>query len=318
MEILKDVASDEYSRLPKQFWWGSDCLYEWRGFWFRLPHLPGIRNVAEHFDPAPGDVVLASFPKTGTTWMKALLYSIIHQGDFSCSLRDKHPHELIHVMELQDFGPSAVSSSRGSGTERHTSTGIHHTHIPFSILADKYRTSECRIIYVTRNPKDTLISLWHFACASDTFASSASLQDLVEKFCSGVVPYGSYYNHVLEHWKESLERPDKVLFVSYEELKADQKKQIKRIAKFLSQPFHGNDEDGVVEEIVRSCSFKSMSEYEANKSREEAEWLGLPYNAFFRKGEVGDHKNYLNEEMIEKINRKTVKKFHDAGFMYGI
>ncbi|KAF8378548.1 hypothetical protein HHK36_029891 [Tetracentron sinense] len=125
------------------------------------------------------------------------------------------------------------------------------------------------------------------------------------RFCSGVVPYGSYFDHVLGYWKESLERPKKVFFISYEELKDDPKTHVKRLAEFLGCPFNGEDEEQEVEEIARNCSFDRLSNLEVNKSSDCPTWLKLPYSSYFRQSGMGDHKNYLDPEMIKRIDTIT-------------
>ncbi|KAJ6753014.1 SULFOTRANSFERASE [Salix koriyanagi] len=110
----------------------------------------------------------------------------------------------------------------------------------------------------------------------------------------------------------------KCFFITYEELKDDTKTQVKRLAEFLGCPFNGDGEEEVLDEIVMSCSFEKLSSHEVNKSSEHSPWMRLPMSSFFRKGEVGDHRNYLNNEMVERIDAITVEKFHESGLMYGV
>lgn len=59
------------------------------------------------------------------------------------------------------------------------------------------------------------------------------LEVAFEMFCNGVLQFGSYWDHILGYWKASKERPDKFLFMTYEELQSDQARQVRRLAKFL-------------------------------------------------------------------------------------
>ncbi|KAL3506614.1 hypothetical protein ACH5RR_031996 [Cinchona calisaya] len=137
-----------------------------------------------------------------------------------------------------------------------------------------------------------------------------SLEIAVDQFCKGTLPFGPYYDHVLGYRKESLERPEKVLFMTYEELKDDPKTHVRRLAKFLGCPFE-DDENGEeeLEDIVRSCSFETLSNLEVNKSSELKVHNIFPHNAFFRTGQVGDHLNFLKPEMIQRIDEITNEKF---------
>ena len=74
-------------------------------------------------------------------------------------------------------------------------------------------------------------------------------------------------DHVLGYWEASLERPDKVMFFKYEDMKADIVSQTKRLAEFIGFPFSGEEEEGgVIEEICRFCSFENLKSLEANQS----------------------------------------------------
>ncbi|KAM7274929.1 hypothetical protein ACFE04_016795 [Oxalis oulophora] len=57
------------------------------------------------------------------------------------------------------------------------------------------------------------------------------LEVVVQNFCSGTVPYGLYYDHVLGYKKASLEKSKNVF-----ELKGDARTRVKRLAEFIGYP----------------------------------------------------------------------------------
>ncbi|KAJ1375219.1 Sulfotransferase domain, partial [Sesbania bispinosa] len=90
-----------------------------------------------------------------------------------------------------------------------------------------------------------------------------TLEDAFERYCKGISPFGPFWNHMLSYWKESIARPDKVLFLKYEDLKEDVNCQVKRVAEFLGCPFTQEEEcSGVVQNIIKLCSFENMKELE--------------------------------------------------------
>ncbi|WJZ92124.1 hypothetical protein VitviT2T_011142 [Vitis vinifera] len=91
-------------------------------------------------------------------------------------------------------------------------------------------------------------------------------------FCRGVESFGPYWDQVLEYRKMSRERPDKVLFLKYEDLKEDITTHIKRV--------------GIIDEISRLCSLQSLKNLKVNKTRKHS--CGFKNSTHFRKGEVGD------------------------------
>ncbi|KAK4386178.1 Cytosolic sulfotransferase 5 [Sesamum angolense] len=317
---MEDFSLDlELSSLPKEKWWGDDeYLFQLGGFWHLPQLIHGVHGVINHFQPLPSDIILASFPKTGTTWLKALLYSIVNRSS-KHRLTVENPHSLIPILEYNTYGTTHASATAIPPSDTNHSRRILSTHIPYQLLAKTLDSSECRVVYVTRNPKDTLVSTWHFV---NKWARAKEerwpFQVAVEKFCRGLIPSGPYYDHVMGYRNLSLDRPKYAHFLTYEELKNDPKTHVEKLAEFLGYPFEGEDVDAQVEEIVNGCSFEVLSNHEVNKAEGFPARRGLPSNSFFRKGVVGDYEAYMSAEVVDKIDALTKEKFHSFGFIYGV
>nr|GLL30406.1 cytosolic sulfotransferase 15-like [Ipomoea trifida] len=271
---------NQNSTLVEENWRGGQKLHQINGFWFPSLMVSGTQQAIVEFNPRPTDIILASFPKTGTTWLKSLLYSIINPSSLD-SLVNNSPHDLVPFLEIDVFGESSKPNILSSDGTR-----IFNTHIPYQLLGKTIESSGCRVVYVTRNPKDTLNSLWHFVNKWKVDEDAPwELEEAVEKFCRGIVPCGPYYEHVLGYRMANLKNPNK---------------------------------DKKVEEIVKSCSFETLSNHKVNKSEDFRPWFPVPNNSFFRQAAMGDHKKYLSEEAIQKIDALTREKFHKCGFIYGI
>lgn len=121
-------------------------------------------------------------------------------------------------------------------------------------------------------------------------------------FCNGVSVFGPYWEHVLEYWKSSLENPEGIFFLKYEEMKEEAGVVLRRLAEFLGCPFTAVEEGcGVAEEILRMCREGRLSS-------------GVESKVMFRRGEVGDWvNNCLSEEMVLKMDRISEDKFFGSG-----
>ncbi|XP_031090905.1 flavonol 4'-sulfotransferase-like [Ipomoea triloba] len=196
------------------------------------------------------------------------------------------------------------------------------THLGYPSLPQQIRSSSCRIVYVFRDPKDVFVSFWHFYAKlrpKDSSSSSISFPEAFNKFSRGVSPFGPYWDHVTGYYKASIQSPNRVFFLRYEDLKTDTVSHVKRLAEFVGQPFSEEEEnEGAVRKIIDLCSFQKLSNLEVNKdgSRQRFVWTqGIPIanNVYFRKGEVGDSKNHLSEEMREFLDQITEDKFKEFG-----
>jgi hypothetical protein len=102
-----------------------------------------------------------------------------------------------------------------------------------------------------------------------------------------------------------LERPDKVLFLKYEDIKKNNVPSIKKLATFLGLPFSVEEEkQGLIEETSRLCSVESTGP------------LGIPASAFLRKGKVGDSLNYLTPSMVSRVENLIQEKLQDSGLSF--
>ena len=75
-------------------------------------------------------------------------------------------------------------------------------------------------------------------------------------FCEGISSFGPYWDNVLGYWKASLESPEKILFLKYENLKNETLFYVKKMAEFMGHPFFIEEEvQGMAQKIVDLCSF---------------------------------------------------------------
>ncbi|KAE8717417.1 hypothetical protein F3Y22_tig00110045pilonHSYRG00017 [Hibiscus syriacus] len=75
------------------------------------------------------------------------------------------------------------------------------------------------------------------------------------------------------------------------------------------------EEEGVVEKVVKMCSFESLRDMEGNRSVHGKKGKTIESSAYFRKGIVGDW-SCLSDEMGEKMNRIVEEKLKVSGFRF--
>ncbi|KAJ4903972.1 Cytosolic sulfotransferase 15 [Raphanus sativus] len=200
---------------PEAKWWVDGKRIRHKGFWFKPEFITASEAIREHYTPLPSDIILASFPKTGTTWLKALTSSILRHSsnirdDNHDHLDNLNPHEVVPFLEIELFGENPSKDITKISSPR-----VFNTHLPLSFLPETLKTSGSKVIYITRHPADTFVSLWHLY--NNKFGTEISIREAFDDFCKDLVPAGPYFDHVLEFW-EARDR-DRVLFITYEDLK---------------------------------------------------------------------------------------------------
>ncbi|XP_050233934.1 cytosolic sulfotransferase 15-like [Mercurialis annua] len=303
------------SSLPKEIGLLSSselCFYQ--NFWCTTKLLPHVISFQKHFQAQHQDIIVASVPKCGTTWLKALTFSIVNRTryDFSTTpLLSSNPHHLVPFLEVDLFAKKDVPDLTTIRSPR-----LFATHMPYAALPESIKSSGASVVYICRNPFDAVVSLTHHLAA---FKSDSEVQTLIEeafeKYFNGVVGFGPFWEHVLGYWKESLEKPNKVLFLKYEDLKEDIVGEVKRIGEFIGYPFSEEEERrGVIQEIAKLCSFSNLKELEVNKSGAYLEVY--PHNAFFRKGNVGDWADYISPPLKQRLENLMQEKLGGSGLSF--
>ncbi|XP_062113869.1 cytosolic sulfotransferase 5-like [Humulus lupulus] len=299
------------SQLPKASSWLKGGVTLYQNCWFPSINIPSIITFQNQFKAKDDDIIMASSPKSGATWLKSLLFSILNRNQHynQHPLLTTSPHHLVPSFELTIYSDHKLHDLSTMSSPR-----LLWTHIPYASLSDSIEhCSESRIVYVSRNPLDVIVSMWYFA--NGVPEQEWTIEDCVDEFCRGQNIFGPYWDHVLGYWKASLEKPEKVLFLKYEEMKEDTFGQAKRIAEFIGLPFSQEEEsDGVIEQILEMCSFSKLKDLDVNKHGQV--WPTFDNKLFFRKGQVGDWKNHLTPSLVERVSKVIKEKLSGSGLSF--
>ncbi|KAL6126100.1 hypothetical protein ACLB2K_074151 [Fragaria x ananassa] len=227
------------------------------------------------------------------------------------STAHSNSHNLVRFFELDLYANNQFPDFSSNFPEPR----LLATHIPFPSLGT-VKESNCKIVYVCRNPFDTFVSYWHFVNkVRPQSLGPLSSGETFDRYCQGTDGYGPFWDHILGYWRESLKRPNNVLFWKYEEMKKDVLYHLKTLAWFIDYPFTEEEErNGVIEDIANLCSFETMKKLEINKTGKIV--LNLENKSLFRKAEVGDWANYFTPEMEERMSKLIEEKFGGSGLTF--
>uniref|UniRef100_A0A7N0TD67 Sulfotransferase n=1 Tax=Kalanchoe fedtschenkoi TaxID=63787 RepID=A0A7N0TD67_KALFE len=306
--------------LPKERGWRTPFLYKYQNFWCQPREIQAIINLQTHFKAHRSDIIIATIPKSGTTWLKALLYATLNRGRYeirggggfqSHPLLFSNSHDLVPFLEYKLYANGQIPDLGVFDSPR-----IFATHVPYPALPGSVKTSGAKVVYLCRNPLDTFISSWHFIknVRHDSLGDF-TMDRAFDMFCRGVVGFGPFWEHMLGYWKQSIANPNRVLFLKYEDMKDDVVPVIEKLAEFLGMGFSPEEEAaGVAAEIANLCSFETQKELEVNKTGKSIS--GFENWSLFRKGEVGDWVNHLSPEMGDKMRQVVVEKLAGSGLTF--
>jgi hypothetical protein len=188
----------------------------------QVPLAEWDRAVA--YRPAKGDVFVATQMKCGTTWMQQIVYEVLSRGRGDLGdAGHRHLYALSpwiesHWSVRMDDAPRI--GERGSR--------VIKTHLPASLCP---LDPAARYVYVTRHPVACFASCVDFVSML-LGPLCPPLPDLVDWFCSDRMWWGPWPGHVAGWWDLAQRHPN-VLFLHYEELRADLPAAVDRVAAHL-------------------------------------------------------------------------------------
>lgn len=279
---------------------------------FPLVHVRGILlmcHIADNFEqiwafnPHPTDLLIATYPKAGTTWTQEIVDLLLHNGDAEACKRAPTP---VRSPFLEIFAPKPIPSGLDL-LKKMDPPRMIKTHLPFQLVPLGFWENKCKTIYVARNAKDNLVSYFHFDRMNQTQPEPGPWEGYINKFMRGELAWGSWYDHVKGYWVEKEKR--NILYLFYEDMKANPRHEVERIMRYLDLSLS----DEVISHIVKLTSFKSMKENPmTNYSCIPAPIFDHSVSAFMRKGEVGDWRNHFSLEQSKMFDEDYKEKMKDV------
>ena len=228
------------------------------------------------------DIFIATYPKSGTTWMQMILYQLKTDG----SMRFKHILQKSPFWdELVDKGmiPSLFSPPR-----------IFKTHLSYK-AAVRY---PCKYIYIVRDYRDVAVSFYYH------YVNLMHYREDFDHFFYKIFLKGGYADcNWFQHVHGWYRNPKKynILYLKYEDMKKDLPGVVRQVAEFCGFPL----DDAKFSRVVERSGFSFMKQHEEkfDPSMELLLQRGMNTGKFLRKGEVGGWQDYFKEAHLEECSK---------------
>jgi aryl sulfotransferase len=242
------------------------------------------------------DIVIATYAKSGTTWMQQIVVQLIFGGSEDTDLHDK---------SLWIDGRIRPKDERLAALAALTHRRAIKSHAPADALVYSPRA---KYIYVARDGRDVAWSLHnHHLHANDYFYERINntpglVGPPLERPPASVVayyntwierdgyPFWSWADHVRGWW--AVRDLPNLLLVHYADLKADLPGELRRIAAFLDIPVA----EGQWPAILDHCSFAYMKAHSTEMTSGSGKQFEGGGQSFINKGTNGRWRDMLSAD----------------------
>ena len=275
--------------------------------------VDGARLRAAKSDAGPGRIVwIASYPKSGNTWMRVFIEHLVSGGGEVDLNRFAHAGEMASSRRLFDrvSGIRASDLTRGEvksfrpevyrALSRRAASRVflktHDAHDDALFPADATHGA----IHIVRNPLDVAVSYAHHVSATPDF------DPIITRMCSPrnamatrpdrlgrhlIVHTGDWSGHA-SGW--SRDHPFPVVTLRYEDLLRDPIASFTRAARLIDAQADAGD----VRRAVEHSSFERLRAFELEHGFLER---GQRSRAFFRSGRSGMWQEHLSDGQIARL-----------------
>jgi hypothetical protein len=264
-------------------------------------------------------VWLASYPKSGNTWVRAFLHNYITQPETAHSINRltdfsvaecaapffREPDETLTVEQVQALRPRVHEEL----TKLHPDLVFVKTHnANLAVHGIPLCTPEhtAGAVYIVRDPRDVALSFAAFA--------QKSVDEIIEIMASPAAANASDELQVFEmlsSWSEHVRSwvgAPRRLLTRYEDLAAEPERYFARIIRFVGT--------GEVDQqrLARAIEFSSFKNLSAQESAEGYK-AGGKSGKFFRQGKAGQWRERLTPAQAERITAAHGEVMQKLGYL---
>ena len=283
---------------------------------------------------------LASYPKSGNTWIRAILHQLIIKGNIHDEtwiskigrLVNSYP-KIEHFQNLnslltkpEDFLNKKEIIKNWDISQKKLNSGnelrflkTHNMLCSIAIDQNNFQFTDenntLGVIHIVRDPRNVITSLKnHFS-----FESYDKALDFITDENRWVGTEKNYVPHLLSSWERNFESWSRfsknyILF-KYEEILQNPKKQIERLIEYLQKFIEIKHNQEIIDKITNETSFENLKKLEKKGlflEQVDKKKTKKKVN-FFHLGSKNNYKELLDKKIIDEIEKKfqnTMKKLN--------
>jgi len=258
------------------------------------------------------DIVIATYAKSGTTWMQQIVAQLLFHGDPDLAVAEMSPWVDLRVPPKEVKLPLL---------EAQTHRRFMKTHLPVDAIQF---SPKAKYLYIARDGRDVVWSMYnHHANANQTWYDA--LNNTPGRVGPPIEPPPS---DIRQYWREWLDRDGypfwpfwenvrswwavrdlpNVKLIHFSNLKQDMAREIRGIAAFLDIAIDESQWDA----IVKHCSFEWMKKNATKSVPLGGAFWDAGADVFINKGVNGRWSDMLSPEESAEYEQRSRAELGDA------
>jgi len=240
----------------------------------------------------PDDIFLTSYPRSGNTWSRFLVGNLVYQ------------QEAVTFLNVERLVPDMY---------KHSDYTLRTLPRP-RIL----KSHECfdprykRIIYIVRDPRDVAVSNYHWEMKQRSMGEAYPIEKFIPRWMEPVywARLGSWGEHVTS-WLSTRQGQPNFLLLRYEDLLADPKRELAKVAQLLGF-------EPTPERLARAAELSSADRMRKLEKEQGGKWVQTrdtrQDKPFVRKAASGEWRKLLPPESVVLIEKTWGSIMKNLGY----
>ena len=271
----------------------------------------------------------ASYPKSGNTWVRAIIASLLYSnnGIFNFDMLRKvslfpkrfyfkdFTNDYSSLENISQYWINAQNKINSDGKLKIFKT--HNGNYNFLGRDFTNKKNTAGVIYIVRDPRNIISSISnHYQLNLEESVSFLldekrflfnlnNPNDLSEE--NIITLLGSWKSHY-NSWKIS----SNSIIIRYEDLLLNIRSEIEKISSFIKTISKFEVDDQKIQNIINTTSFKSLKKMEEKEGFEEASNSNIK---FFNLGPNNNWKNVLDNKLIRSIEKNFHKEMKELRYI---
>jgi aryl sulfotransferase len=285
----------------------SQTTYEWPRKTRELHNHHFDSTIWNDFQFRDDDIIIASYAKSGTTWLQQIVAQLIWNGQEDLDVAEMSPWMDLRIPPKEIKLPLV---------EAQTHRRFIKTHLPVDALVF---SPKAKYLYIARDGRDIIWSLYnHHSKANKAWYEALNdtpgrvgppigkppesiLEYFRDWFEKNGYPFWPFWENI-KSWWDIRDLPN-VMLLHYAQLKGDMPGQIRQIADFLDIAI----DESKWSMILKHCSFNYMKLHASKSVPLGGLFWDGGSQTFINQGKNGRWKNILTEEDIAKYEETALR-----------